>query len=592
LDKKRENPLELVLPTWDLTDLYDTPNSLKIENDLSWLEVKSLKFQRNYTGRLASFTGLKLANAIQKYEKIVDRSHRLVSYAQLLYACNTIDQETGVFYQNITERVNQIFSNCIFFQIEINQIQNKTLTQQMNDKRLKHFEPWVFSRRVLRKFQLSEILEDILHQKALTGRAAWCRLFDETMASFKFVLAGEEKTLGDVLNNFSDDDPKVRKRSAKVLGAALQEKAASLSLILNTLVKDKEIEDSLRGYKSPVSQKNCENQVEDSVVEALVSATKDNYKQLSHRYYTIKAKWFKTPKLDYWDRNAPMPLGEQREYSWNEAKTLVLGAYNEFHPEMGNIALRFFNEKWIDANPRSGKNSGAFSHPTVASVHPYILMNFHGKARDVMTLAHELGHGIHQVLAGPKGTLMAETPLTLAETASVFGEMITFQAMLKAERCSNKRKVLIASKVENMLNTVVRQIAFHEFERRVHDERKKGELSVDRLSSIWLETQSESLGPAIRLDDSYSMFWSYVPHFIHSPFYVYAYAFGDCLVNTLFGVFETGHIDFEEKYLEMLRAGGTKKHNELLAPFNLNLAEPDFWNRGLNLVASFIDKLE
>ncbi|HYN38830.1 MAG TPA: M3 family oligoendopeptidase, partial [Rhodospirillales bacterium] len=354
----------------------------------------------------------------------------------------------------------------------------------------------------------------------------------------------------------------------------------------------KEIEDRWRRYKHPVAYRNLANKVEDEVVEAMVGAIRDAYGELAHRYYRLKAGWFDREHLDYWDRNAPLPGDDNRRYSWGEARDIVLDAFGGFEPRLSAIAGRFFENPWIDAAPRPGKDSGAFCHPVVPSVHPYVLMNFYGRPRDVMTLAHELGHGVHQVLAGEQGTLMADTPLTLAESASVFGEMLVFRALLAQEDDAARRRRLLASKVESMLNTVVRQIAFHEFEQRVHAERPSGELSADRLGEIWMAVQSESLGPVFRFDEEYRHFWAYIPHFIHSPFYVYAYAFGDCLVNSLYQLYGEGHSGFQDKYVAMLKAGGTLRHRDLLQPFGLDAHDPGFWRRGLDVVSGFIDDLE
>ncbi|MBT4463672.1 MAG: M3 family oligoendopeptidase, partial [Rhodospirillaceae bacterium] len=403
---------------------------------------------------------------------------------------------------------------------------------------------------------------------------------------------GDDLTMSDILNRLSEPDADTRKVAAKALGKGLAENSRLFSLVTNTLAKDKATEDAWRSYRRPISSRNLSNQVEDNVVDALVSSVKESYPDLSHRYYKLKAKWFGVDALDYWDRNAPLPDDDAKLYDWDMAQKTVLDAYGQFDPEMADIATHFFDKRWIDAALRPGKDSGAFSHSTVPSAHPYILMNFHGKARDVMTLAHELGHGVHQVLAAGQGTLRADTPLTTAETASVFGEMLTFRSLLDAEDDPGLRRILLAGKVEDMLNTVVRQIAFHEFETLVHGERAAGELSVERLGDIWMQVQSDSLGDGIRLDDDYRSYWSYIPHFIHSPFYVYAYAFGDCLVNSLYDVFASGHPGFQAKYLEMLSGGGTRMHKELLAPFGLDASDPDFWKRGLKMVSGFIDELE
>jgi oligoendopeptidase F len=327
-------------------------------------------------------------------------------------------------------------------------------------------------------------------------------------------------------------------------------------------------------------------------VEALVTAVRAAYPRLSHRYYALKAKWFGKKRLPYWDRNAPLPQVPMRNVGWAEAKDTVLTAYGAFSPKMAQIAERFFDESWIDAPVRPGKAPGAFSHPTTPSAHPYVLLNYQGKPRDVMTLAHELGHGVHQVLAAPQGALMSDTPLTLAETASIFGEMLTFRSMLAAEIEPKRRKALLAGKVEDMLNTVVRQIAFVEFERRVHDGRRQGEMTPERIGEIWLDVQRESLGPAIAFEAEYRWYWTYIPHFIHTPFYVYAYAFGDCLVNSLYAVYRGAAPGFAEKYFDMLRAGGSKRHKELLAPFGLDASDPAFWDKGLSVIESFVNELE
>ncbi|MEQ1789453.1 MAG: M3 family oligoendopeptidase, partial [Rickettsiales bacterium] len=391
----------------------------------------------------------------------------------------------------------------------------------------------------------------------------------------------------------SSKDAANRKKSALVVGEVFEKNAKLFTLITNTLAKDKEIEDKWRGFKKPISSRNLSNYIEDEVVDALLSSVRKSYPALSHRYYALKAKWFKKDKLDYWDRNAPLPTDSDRRYSWDEAKELILTAYGDFSPELTKVGKQFFDKPWIDAPVMAGKSSGAFAHPTVPSVHPYLLVNFQGKSRDVMTLAHELGHGVHQVLSAKQGALMCDTPLTLAETASVFGEQLTFREMVRREKDKKIRKLLIASKVEDMLNTVVRQVAFCEFERQIHDERKKGELTTEQICNIWMDVQAESLGSSIKIHGNYKYFWTYIPHFIHSPFYVYSYAFGDCLVNSLYSVYEKGKVkNFDKKYLEMLQAGGTLRHKELLAPFGLDATKPAFWQQGLDIISKMIDELE
>lgn len=581
-----------VLPEWSLSDLYDSPHSPLIENDLNTAADRARSFAVTCQGKLAGLAGTELGAAIAEYERIEEIIGRIMSYAQLRYAADVSNEEAGRFLQTMQERVTGITTGLLFFTLELNRVEDDVLNGQLSSPQAARYEPWIRDVRLFRAYQLSEELEKLLHEKRVSGRAAWVRLFDETMAALRFEIGGQTLNLSEVLNRLSDRDRDVRRDAAKALGRTLQSNVRLFALVTNTLAKDKQIEDTWRKYPSPLTSRNLSNQVEDEVVEALVSAVQESYPRLSHRYYGLKAKWFGVEALDYWDRNAPLPDADERSFTWNQARDVVLGAYHAFSPDAAKVARRFFDGGWIDAVLRSGKQSGAFAHPTVPAVHPYILLNFHGKARDVMTLAHELGHGIHQCLAAQQGPLLSDTPLTLAETASVFGEMLTFRSLLDAEQDAKRRRSMLAAKVEDMLNTVVRQIAFHQFEWRVHSERREGELSSERLAEIWMEIQSQSLGPAIRFDDDYRVYWAYIPHFIHSPFYVYAYAFGDCLVNSLYAVFRDGHPDFQSKYLEMLRAGGTQRHKQLLAPFGLDATDPGFWHRGLAVVGGLIDELE
>jgi len=516
-----------------------------------------------------------------------------MSYAYLVYAGDMGDAEIGRFFQTMQERVNAITSTILFFTLEVNRIDDPTLDAKLKDPALAHYAPWLRDTRAFRPYQLADEIEKLLHEKSIAGRSAWVRLFDETMAGLRFPWdGGKSLTSAEVLHLLSDHDGAVRKRAAGVLGEVLAQNARGFALITNTLAKDKEIEDRWRGFKRPISSRNLSNFVEDEVVDALIVAVRDSYPRLSHRYYRLKARWFGVEQLPFWDRNAPLPEDEDRQIPWPEAEETVLSAYGAFSPELAAVGGRFFVGHWIDAPVRPGKASGAFAHPTVPSAHPYLLLNYQGKVRDVMTLAHELGHGVHQVLAARQGYLMADTPLTLAETASVFGEMLTFRALLARETDPGRRKIMLAAKVEDMLNTVVRQIAFATFEIKVHDERREAELTPDRLGEIWLEVQRESLGPALRLDHPYEFYWSYIPHFIHTPFYVYAYAFGDCLVNSLYAVYERAADGFAERYLEMLAAGGTKHHSELLAPFGLDARDPAFWQGGLGVIEGMIAELE
>ncbi|MEO5338536.1 MAG: M3 family oligoendopeptidase [Magnetospirillum sp. WYHS-4] len=580
------------LPEWNLADLYSGPDAPELEADLTRARREADAFRDAYQGRLAGADGATLGEALRRYEAFNDLLGRIMSYAQLLFAADMGDPAMGRFYQTIQERVNAITSETLFFTLEINRLEDDVLATKMADPAAAHYASWVRDLRVYRPHQLSDEAERLLHEKSVAGSAAWVRLFDETLAGLRFPVGRRKLALSDTLNMLSDKDGARRREAAKALGKVLGENERLFTLVINTLAKDKSIEDGWRKHPRPVSRRNLGNLVEDEVVDALVSSVEAVFNRLGHRYYKLKAGWFGVEALDYWDRNAPLPDDVDRRFGWAEARRTVLGAYRGFSPALADIAEGFFEKCWIDAALRPGKESGAFAHPVVPSAHPYILMNFHGRSRDVMTLAHELGHGVHQVLAAGQGALMADTPLTLAETASVFGEMLTFRSLLDAETDPKRRRILLASKVEDMLNTVVRQIAFHLFETRVHDERKQGELSAERLGEIWLEVQGRSLGPGIRFDDDYRHFWAYIPHFIHSPFYVYAYAFGDCLVNSLYAAYREGLPGFQEKYLDMLEAGGTLRHKELLAPFGLDATDPGFWQRGLTIVSALIDELE
>jgi oligoendopeptidase F len=580
------------LPEWDLSDLYPGPESEALTRDLAAVSGDAEAFHERCEGRLAALSGAEFAAAVEEYQRLQEKIGRIMSYASLLHAGNLADPEIGRFYQTMQERTNAVSTALLFFTLELNRVEDAEIEAKLADPLLAKYRPWLRDTRAFRPHQLSDDLEKLLHEKHVAGRAAWVRLFDQTIADLRFPIRGQELTEAKAFDLLSDSDPKTRREAGLTIGEVLGKHVRTFALITNTLAKDKEIEDRWRHFPHPISSRNLANFVEDEVVDALITAVRGNYPRLAHRYYKLKARWFEVDELPFWDRNAPLPEEQDRTISWPEAQETVLSAYRAFSPEMAAIGGRFFSGRWIDAPVRPGKASGAFSHPTVPSAHPYLLLNYQGRVRDVMTLAHELGHGVHQLLANAQGYLMADTPLTLAETASVFGEMLTFRALLARETDPHRRKIMLASKVEDMLNTVVRQIAFVTFEQRVHDERREAELTPDRLGEIWLEVQCKSLGPALQLDGVYRHYWSYIPHFIHTPFYVYAYAFGDCLVNSLYAVYQNAHQGFAERYLAMLRAGGTLRHRELLAPFGLDAADPSFWSKGLSVVAGFIDELE
>jgi oligoendopeptidase F len=585
------------LPEWNLSDLYPGLDSPEVKRDLEQADLDCVAFEREFKGKLAALAagdgaGRALAQAIKRYEAIDERLGRLLSYASLVYAQNTTDPIQAKFYGDVQERITAASLHLLFFTLELNRIDDAQLENALRDPDLSHYRPWIEDVRKEKPYQLEDRVEELFHEKSMTGYSAWNRLFDETIAALQFKVAGKSLAIEPTLNLLQDADGKKRKAAAEALARTFKENLRSFALVTNTLAKDKEISDRWRGFKDVADARHLSNRVEREVVDALVEAVHASYPRLSHRYYALKAKWFGKKRMPYWDRNAPLPKVPQRTIPWTDARATILTAYGAFSPKMAEVADRFFEKNWIDAPVRPGKQPGAFAHPTVPSVHPYILLNYMGKPRDVMTLAHELGHGVHQVLAAPNGPLMAPTPLTLAETASVFGEMLTFQKLLAETTDKKQRKAMLAAKVEDMINTVVRQIAFYIFERKVHTERRNGELTADKLCDLWMSVQGESLGPAIELKPGYETFWAYIPHFVHSPFYVYAYAFGDCLVNSLYAVYEKSESGFAERYLEMLSAGGTKHHSELLAPFGLDARDPKFWDGGLRVIAKLIDQLE
>ena len=585
------------LPEWNLADLYASITAPEIARDLDKIDADCVAFEAAYKGKLAEETakpngGAWLAEAVRSYEAIDDLAGRLGSYAGLIHAGNTVDPAISKFYGDVSERITAASVHLLFFALELNRIDDVVIDRAMQAPELDHYRPWIEDSRKDKPYQLEDRVEQLFHEKSQTGYGAFNRLFDQTIAGLRFKVGGKELAIEPTLTLLQDRDGAKRKAAGQALANTFKANERTFALITNTLSKDKEISDRWRGFQDVADSRHLNNRVEREVVDALVASVRAAYPKLSHRYYQLKAKWFGKKKLPHWDRNAPLPFAPTGTIGWSDAQEMVLSAYGAFSPEMAGIAKRFFTDRWIDAPVRPGKAPGAFSHPTTPSAHPYVLMNYQGKPRDVMTLAHELGHGVHQVLAAKNGALMAPTPLTLAETASVFGEMLTFKRLLAQTRSAKQRQALLAGKVEDMINTVVRQIAFYSFERAVHTERRNGELTAERIGQLWLSVQNESLGPAIEIKPGYENFWMYIPHFIHSPFYVYAYAFGDCLVNSLYAVYENAQEGFAERYLAMLAAGGTKHYSELLAPFGLDAKDPTFWDGGLSVIAGMIDELE
>ena len=581
------------LPEWDLTDLYTADDSAELKRDMAWLEGECAAFAADYEGKLATLSADELLTAIQRNEKISEIAGRIMSYAGLRYYQLTTDAGRAKFMSDCQDKITTFTTPLVFWSLEFNRIEDAHYDALMTSNAdLARYKPVLDRMRAMKPYQLSDELEKYLHDASVVGSTAWNKLFDETIAGLKFTIDGEEKNIEATLDLLSDQNRDEREKGARELARVFGENIKTFARVHNTLAKEKEIDDRWRGFESPQMARHLSNHVEPEVVEALRTAVVEAYPRLSHRYYALKAKWLGLDKLQVWDRNAPLPMEADRTVKWDEAEKIVMDAYGAFDPRMADIAEPFFSKGWIDAGVKAGKAPGAFAHPTVTTVHPYVMLNYLGKPRDVMTLAHELGHGVHQVLAAKQGEFLSDTPLTLAETASVFGEMLTFRKLLAGAKDDTERKVMLAGKVEDMINTVVRQIAFYDFECKLHAARREGELTPEDINALWMSVQGESLGPVFEFMPGYETFWAYIPHFVHSPFYVYAYAFGDSLVNALYTAYTEQGDAFKDKYFDMLSAGGSKHHKELLEPFGLDASDPAFWNKGLSMIEGFIDELE
>ncbi len=580
------------LPEWDLSDLYTAEDAPELKRDLDWLEEACARFATDYQGNLAALDAKGLLDCVLRNEKINQVAGRIMSYAGLRYYQQTTDSGRAKFMSDCQEKITDYTTPLVFFTLELNKLPDDHLAKLLDENPdLARYKP-VFDRiRAMKPYQLSDEMEKFLHDLGVVGDA-WERMFDETIAGLEFEVDGETLNIEGTLNLLTDPDRNKREAGARELADVLGRNIRTFARVHNTQVKEKEVIDRWRGMETPQTGRHLSNHVEPEVVEALRNAVVEAYPKLSHRYYELKRKWLGLDVMQVWDRNAPLPMEDPKVVDWAQAEATVMEAYTAFDPRMGELAKPFFTKGWIDAGVKPGKAPGAFAHPTVTDVHPYVMLNYLGKPRDVMTLAHELGHGVHQVLAADQGEMLSSTPLTLAETASVFGEMLTFRKMLDKAKTQAERKVLLAGKVEDMINTVVRQIAFYDFECKLHEARRGGELTPDDINALWMSVQAESLGPAFEYMDGYETFWAYIPHFVHLPFYVYAYAFGDGLVNALYAVYAEGEEGFEEKYFDMLKAGGSKHHKELLAPFGLDASDPAFWDKGLSMISDMIDELE
>ena len=581
------------LPRWDLSDLYPSIDSKEFKDDMLRLENKLKAFNLKYKCNMHKLSADDFAESIKEYENIIKISHKISVFSNLYVVTRYNDSDALSFDQNTSEKLTALSKYSIFYSLDINNMSDKKIKEMLKNEKVKEYEPWINKVRRFKDYQLSEELEEVLQDKSLTSSDAWVRLYDEHSAKLTYMVDGKEYNDAEISKLVLSPDEKTREKASKEINRVSKENIHIFSHITNTLAKDKQLEDEKRGYAKPITHQNMRNQVEDEVVDALISSVRGNFKNISHRYYKLKAKWFGKDKINYWDRNAPLPFGHDKDYEYANAVDIVLSAYHKFSPKLAELGGKFFENPWIDVPPAKGKRSGAFACPTIPELHPYLMLNYTGKERDVSTLAHELGHGVHMLLSAKQGLLKSSTPLTFAETASVFGEMITFQSLLEEEKDKKAKIAMLAGKTEDMINTAIRQIAFHIFEDMVHNERRKGELSAEVLSDFWVKVCKESLGDAIIIDDNSRYIWSQIPHFIHLPYYVYAYSFGDCLVNSLYKVYKEGSVDnFENKYLDMLSLGGSQGHKEMLAPFNLDASNPEFWNKGLSVISDYIDEIE
>ena len=586
------NEINNQLPIWNLSEIYKDIKDPNIGKDIKEISKLSNEFLKKWKGRIKELSATDFVNCIEKYQAINESIYKIGTHSSLTFATNMEDPEISRYNSSISDQITEILSSLIFFTLELSKIDDKTIESWMKENSAQKWQPFITILRKRNPYLLDPLVEEILIEKSATGRAAWVRLFDETSAALRFPFRKDLLSEAEILNLLSDSDPENRKIAGKSLSEILDKNKRIFAMILNVISRDRYIEDNKRGFQRIMSSRNLDNDVEDEVVDALVNTVDKAMPKLTHRYYKWKAKQFGKSKLDWWDRNAPLPQTSENPIKWSDAKNIILDSFSSFHPKISSLAELFFKNNWIDASVRQGKASGAFAHPSVPSLHPYILVNYQGKIRDVMTLAHELGHGVHQILAAKNGLLMAETPLTLAETASVFGEMLVFRKLLD-ESSVEQKKQLLAGKIEDMLNTVARQIGFHQFEVKFHEARIKSELTPDEISDIWMETQSHAVGPYVNLNKDYRVLWGYIPHFVHTPFYVYAYAFGDSLVNALWYAYQQSDKDeFSKKYIDMLSSGGTKSHNDLLKSFNLSAYEDSFWDKGITMITSLMDELE
>ncbi|MDR3567069.1 MAG: M3 family oligoendopeptidase [Syntrophobacteraceae bacterium] len=574
---------------WDLKDLYSSPSDPKIASDLQCLKERLVDFFR-FRGKIVDLEPDRMVVAVEMLEEINERAEKLLAYAYLDFSTRTLDAGASAFFQSMKELYSQIKRDTLFFSLEWTNLAEGRAEALAGSSSLSKYGHYLTSLRRYKPHVLSEPEEKILAEKSPAGSSAWGALFDKMVASLRF---GEKaRTQSEVLGALHSAERKERKQAADELSEGLQGVLVPLTHIFNTLLLDKSIEDRLRGYPHWLGARNLDNEIGDAMVDALVSAVCSRY-DIVERYYILKRKLLGVGELFDYDRYAPVRAGADAGISWAEAREIVLTSFEEFSLEAAMIARLFFENEWIHASILPGKRSGAYSHPVVPSAHPYVLLNFTGSRRDVMTLAHELGHGIHQYLARKEGLFNSQTPLTTAESASVFAETLVFRTLLKRAASKEERLSLLCSKIEDTFATVFRQVAMNRFEERVHNARRTlGELDSEYIGEAWMQTQATMFGSSVRLLDHYKIWWSYVPHFVHSPGYVYAYAYGELLTAALYDKYLREGPGFVAAYLQFLGAGGKAQPCELLKPLGVDPTDSGFWERGIGIIEGLVVEAE
>jgi len=576
---------------WDLSDLYKSPEDPKLLKDKKNVLEEADKFAVKYHGRISTLSASEFSDALRAYESLIQRAGKIGSYSHLIWSTNTEDAKLGKLLQEANELGSELSQKLVFFDVEWMKVNDDRAEELINSKELFSWKHYLRVSRMYKDHTLSEDAEKVMSAKSVTGRSAWNRYFDETLGAARFELDGEEMTEQQVLSKLHSPDRELRKRAHESLTNTFTELSRSLTFIFNTLLADKHTNDKLRGYDSWISSRNLSNQTDSETVDALITAVTGRY-ELVQRYYKLKKNLLGVDEMFDYDRYAP--IAKNREtINWDRAKSMVLEAYGDFHPRMKSIATEFFDKKWIDAAIRPGKRGGAYSASTVTNVHPYVFMNFDGQLRDVQTLAHELGHGVHQYLSRKQGELQSSTPLTTAETASVFGEMLVFNKLMNNIEDPKEKLALLVSKIDDTIATVFRQVSMNRFEDRIHTARREeGELTTEEFSNHWVETQNDLYGDSVTITDEYKLWWCYIPHFLHTPGYVYAYAFGELLVLALYDAYKNQNNGFSDRYIELLEAGGSDWPHNIVGKMDIDIRDAGFWNRGLDLFESMIDQAE